>query len=142
MIKTIFLLSFKNKILFCLILVCCLIGIGQTITASIPLIKKNMKHPYVFLGTKFFGLQQALKGETHISYWSDLNPESTPYKAMTAQTQYAIAPIILDKINLSHRYIIIDTQNDQIAMNKIKELNVVPIKNNHSGLILAIKLQK
>lgn len=142
MLIPIFSLSLKNKILFLILLICCFIGIGQTITHSVPLIQKNLQHPYSFLGSKFFGLQQALKGETHIGYWSDLDPESVHYKALTAQTQYALAPIILDKNNLSHRYIIIDAQNDQNAMNKIKELNIIPIKNNHTGLVLAIRLQK
>ncbi len=61
----------------------------------------------------------------------DYQPDPAP--ALT------LAPTILELNNLDHEYILFDCSTDQVAADKIEEINALAIKRNKFGIILARK---
>ena len=118
--------------------------LGLLIFNSVDLMKEQItmkktreKVPYIFLGLKFSGLKEMLPGVERIGYYTDKNLDDNMDARQFAQAQYILAPIILDLNNTNHEYIIFDCSNEKIAIAKIKELGVIPLRGNRFGILLA-----
>ena len=98
--------------------------------------------PFLFLGNKFLGLKEILKNPKYLGYYTDNNLDENKAAMQFAQAQYILAPIILDLNNTDHPFVLFDCSREEIAMQKIKEAGLVPIKRNQFGIILAGHLKK
>src|SRR3989338_384168 len=86
--------------------------------------------PFYFYGAKFNGLNQFLK-ETHfLGFYTDRDMADKNHAAQYAQAQYALAPLILDLNYSKHEYILFDCTSEDVAMKKIKEMGLLPLKRN------------
>jgi hypothetical protein len=90
-----------------------------------------------FAGLKFSGLAEVLENETHIGYVSDLNIREAGPLAEYEQAQYVLAPVILDVERPAHKFVIINSSNDDAAIAILKKLNARPLMRNQFGVILA-----
>lgn len=121
------------KILF---LACCLILISVN---SFQLFKKlSPERPISFSGIKFSGLGEILGQETVIGYVSDRDLREPGPLAEYEQAQYVLAPVTLDVINPSHKFVVINCSNDEAALAQLKKLNARPLMRNQFGVILAM----
>ena len=93
--------------------------------------------PYIFMGNKFLGLKAILKDAKSIGYYTDKNLDDNKPALQFAQAQYTLAPIILDLNNTNHSFVLFDCSSEEIALQKIKEAGLVPMKKNQFGIILA-----
>ena len=98
-------------------------------------------HPLHSLGDKFNGLETVLTNQRTVGYYTDKNMEEPLNVAQYEQAQYLLSPTVLDLNNTHYPFIIFDCSSPQIALNKIKELRLQPIKANNVGIILAINPQ-
>ncbi len=102
-------------------------------------------HPTAFplhsLGDKFKGLETILNTQRRVGYYSDKNMDNPLSIAQYEQAQYILAPTVLDLNNTQYPFVILDCSTSEIALNKIKELGLQPIKANNQGIILAINPQ-
>jgi len=128
----------KRQIIFFLLL-----G-GLTVFNTINLVKSGLKLtkikkiiPYQFDGYKFSGLQETFKNVKYIGYYTDKDLKETKALQQFSQAQYILAPVILDPDSTDYPYILFDCSTDDIALKKIKELDVIPLKKNKFGIILA-----
>jgi len=95
------------------------------------------QRPYQFLGLKFSGLNETLKGQTHVGYYTDKDLDDRVHAMQFSQAQYLLAPVVLDLNNLKYEYIFFDCINELTALNIIKENGFIAIKKNAFGIILA-----
>jgi hypothetical protein len=93
--------------------------------------------PYIFMGHKFSGLDNILKDSTHIGYFTDKDMNDRLNALQFAQAQYILTPVILERNNTDHAYILFDCEDEQNALKKMKELGAVPLRKNRFGIILA-----
>lgn len=93
--------------------------------------------PYTFTGDRFLGLTTFIGKAPAIGYYTDKNIDQDSRAAMQfAQAQLTLAPTLLDLNNVDHEFIIFDCSSPQIAIKKIQEAGLVPLKANPQGLIL------
>ncbi len=97
--------------------------------------------PYTYLGLKFSGLDDILHKEKYVGYYTDKDLDNRTDAMQFAQAQYILSPIILDLNNVDHTFILFDCSHPQIAIEKMKEINVIPVKINQFGVILARNLK-
>ena len=142
MIKDIVSLTIKNKILLGLISLAALFSLGQTCLELAKLSSARQAAPFFFAGDKFKGVEDVLKGETYVGYWSDRDINIDKNGAVFAQAQLVLAPVILDLGNTAHRYTLFDCDDPRQAMAKIQEIGAAPVKANNMGVILAVRLSK
>jgi hypothetical protein len=95
------------------------------------------KIPYVFTGVKFTGLKSVLNHAEYIGYYTDKNLDNRQDAAQFAQAQYILVPIILDLNNTQHEYILFDCSSLAVALDKIQELGMIPLRRNQFGIVLA-----
>jgi hypothetical protein len=93
--------------------------------------------PYRFMGNKFTGLREILGNVKYVGYYTDKNLDENQPAMQFAQAQYTMAPIILELNNTSHTYTLFDCSSEDIAMKKIQETGLAPIKRNQFGIFLA-----
>ena len=93
--------------------------------------------PFVFLGYKFAGLDQFLKDEKYIGYYTDGDTKDAGIIEEYSQAQFVLAPLILDLNNTSRRFTIFNCSNETVALKKIQELGLRPFKRNNLGIIVA-----
>lgn len=106
------------------------------LTGNILSLNKIRKvRPYAFYGRLFEGITPLLKGTQYVGYMTDKDLSQNAHAMHFAQAQYALAPVIMDLNNANHPYVIFDYENPVEAVRKIKELGLVPYKQN-AGLIL------
>ena len=97
--------------------------------------------PYIFMGNKFLGLNTVLKSMKYVGYYTDKNLDENKPALQFAQAQYILAPIILDLNNTHHPFVLFDCSSEEVALQKIKENGLTPIKRNQFGIILARHLE-
>jgi hypothetical protein len=123
--------------------ICALIsaaGIFQSTVELSKLIDARKQTPFFFAGLKVAGINKALKGEKYIGYYSDQNFDKNPKAlAQFAQFQLEMAPLILDNVDLNHRFLILDCQDPANAMKKLQELQAKALSRNNYGTILAVR---
>ncbi|HPN87777.1 MAG TPA: hypothetical protein PLH56_00360 [Candidatus Omnitrophota bacterium] len=95
--------------------------------------------PHQFVGNKFREFQPFLKEIPVIGYYTDKNLNDLDNNKQLSQAQLILAPTILDVHNIQHDYIILDCSTSAKTVEKIKELNLTPLKITPSGIILARK---
>lgn len=100
----------------------------------------RQKVPYFFLGNKFLGLNDFFKGIQTIGYYTDKSLNDNQAAAQFAQAQYILTPLVLDLNNLGHEYTLFDCSTPEIALKKIKDSNLIPLKRNSYGIILAKRI--
>jgi hypothetical protein len=132
--------SLLKKIFFIVIMIISVAGsIGSGIEIA-RLIAARRATPYFFNGNKVAGLNRLLAGEKYIGYYSDRDQQKdTSAFAQFTQLQLEMAPLLLDKDNLNHRFIIFDCIDAGAMMKKGKELGTNPVSRNNFGLVLAIR---
>ena len=96
-----------------------------------------------FPGYKFMGLDEVFKNETYIGYYTDRDLAQRTAVAQYSQAQYVLAPRILsvDLDKIPYNYVLLDCSDRDKAVQKMKELNLVAVKENNLGIILARKSQ-
>lgn len=93
-----------------------------------------------FPGYKFAGLEEILRDEKYVGYYTDKDlKEDGPLKQFS-QAQYVLAPIVLDSDNLDHAFVLFDCSSKEVALQKIREIKAVPFKMNQFGIVLAKRL--
>ena len=102
---------------------------------------ERQRVPYYFYGSKFNGLNQFLKEVHFLGFYTDKDMADKNHAAQYAQAQYALAPLILDLDYSKHDYILFDCTSEDVAMKKIKEMKLLPLKRNQLGIILAKKIK-
>jgi hypothetical protein len=98
---------------------------------------EHSKHPSSFLGTQFQEIAPLFKNVRKAGYYTDKNIEHILAIAQFEQAQYILAPTILDLNNTQHALVIFDCSTPQVAMQKINELGLKPLRMNNAGIILA-----
>ena len=100
--------------------------------------RKIMVHNKI--GYQFDGLQQYLKGQDVVGYFSDINLKKDAAGKVFAQAQFMLAPVILDSDNLNHPFIIMVCREPKTAFIKMKQIGAEPLVMNAStGIYLAKK---
>lgn len=93
--------------------------------------------PHQIIGYQFAELTKFTQGIEYIGYDTDFaknNPEGDKY---FSHAQYILAPTVLDYKNLKHEHILLVYKNPNAAIQKMKQLNAVPLRMNRYGMILA-----
>ena len=95
-----------------------------------------------FPGYKFMGLNDIFKDELYVGYYTDRDLAETQAVAQYSQAQYVLAPRVLsvDLDKIPYRFVLLDCANREKALQKMKELNLMAVKENNVGIILARKL--
>ena len=97
--------------------------------------------PYTFIGNKFLGLSSVLKDVKRIGYYTDKSLDVNQNAMQFAQAQYILAPIILDLNNTNYPFVLFDCSQRTVALEKIREAGLIPVKENQFGIILARNLK-
>jgi hypothetical protein len=122
-----------RKAFLALLSLCILVSIFQ-LTVKIL---EHSQHQSSFLGNQFNEIAPAFKNVRKAGYYTDKNIEHILAIAQFEQAQYVLAPTILDLNNTQHPLVIFDCTTPQVAMQKINELGLKPLKMNSAGIILA-----
>jgi hypothetical protein len=107
--------------------------------------------PFTFYGDAFAGLNQVLAGEKYLGYYTDKDIQDPKYSAQFEQAQLTLAPIILERTDVSfqktmeasirgtagHRFILFDCREEKDCWRKIAEIKARPLKRNNLGAVLA-----
>ena len=89
------------------------------------------------LGFQFDGLKEFVGDTPVMGYFTDLDIEDQKNLKLFSEAQFLLAPTILDLNNLTHRYTFFVCSNEKIAWLLIKKLNLMPLRRNRFGMILA-----
>ena len=112
----------------------------HSITKETSRLFKIREHiPYSFQGYNFEGLEKVFQNIEYVGYYTDRNVEEPKNNMRLSQAQFILAPTILDINDTSHKFTLFDCSNEIIAFNKIKELDLIPVKKNKDGIILTIR---
>jgi hypothetical protein len=101
---------------------------------------KRSAQPFVFTGQSFEQLKSLFDGERIIGYISDRDMNDKNIGAHFAQTQLAMAPIILDLNNPRHRFLILDCQDESFALTVMQNARARPLKRSNTGIIIAERI--
>ncbi|MBI4308715.1 MAG: hypothetical protein HY591_00115 [Candidatus Omnitrophica bacterium] len=94
--------------------------------------------PLHSLTEQFMGLEKAFAHAARAGYYTDKNMEHPLAIAQFEQAQYVLAPTVLELNNTSLPLIIFDCTSPAAALAKIKELKLIPVSANNTGIILAV----
>lgn len=97
--------------------------------------KKIMKHQII--GHKFAGLDEFTKEIDVISYFTDQDLKTNAAGKDLAQAQLLLTPTIVDADRLDHEYVLLVCKNEINALRIMKQLNLIPLRRNQHGIILA-----
>jgi len=126
-------------------LVAALIITGLNTQSSLHSIKAQQRIksivPSNFYGDQFEGLHNILQGAGSIGYYTGkpIDNEHKNNLAQFQQAQYTLAPVVLDLNNTDHTFVLFDCSSPAKALSTIKQLNLIPIKANKTGIILAAR---
>lgn len=131
----------KPKSIFILaLLLVVAVNLAQSFDDLLDLYSKRQKNPFFFSGYIFQGLENIFKDIKYVGYYTDKSLDENPAAAKFAQAQYMLAPTILDLNSTDHEFILFDCSREEIARQKIKEINATALKKNKFGIILARRL--
>ncbi|MCA9405236.1 MAG: hypothetical protein KC684_01770 [Candidatus Omnitrophica bacterium] len=88
------------------------------------------------IGFRFAGLDEFIKGERIIGFYTDMNLSQDRNSKDLAHAQYMLAPVIVDDTSVEYRYVLMFCKNPQNALKKMKEINAVPVRGNNQGVVL------
>jgi hypothetical protein len=129
-------LPLGKKIIWAFIALLAAVNIVQTTTNLISIYPRKKPSAFNFAGDKFNGLQNLLKNEKYVGYYTDQNIDDLRPMMELLQAQHAVIPLILDPNNIEHRYIIVNCVNIPAAIEKFKALGARPVTRNNTGLFL------
>ena len=89
------------------------------------------------LGDQFKEIAPLFSKIPKVGYYTDKNTELPLVIAQFEQAQYHLAPTVLDLNHTNYPLVIFDCTLPAIALTKIQELGMQPIKANKFGIILA-----
>jgi hypothetical protein len=91
-----------------------------------------------FLGDQFKEIAPLFAHVRQAGYYTDKNlDQDLRAMAQFEQAQYILAPTILDLNNTQHSLVIFDCSTPVVAVQKITELGLKPVRINNFGVILA-----
>ena len=129
-------LPLGKKILWSVIALLTAVNIVQTAAHLISIYPAKKAAAFNFAGDKFNGLQNLLKNERYIGYYTDQNIDAPRPMMELLQAQHAVIPLILDPNNIEHRYIIVNCADIPAAIEKFKALGARPVTRSNMGLFL------
>ena len=129
-------LPLGKKIIWAFIALLAAVNIVQTVTNLVSIYPRRKPAAFNFAGDKFNGLQNLLKNEKYIGYYTDQNIDDPRPMMELLQAQHAVIPLILDPNNIEHRYIIVNCANIPAAIEKFKALGARPVTRSNMGLFL------
>ena len=91
------------------------------------------------LGDQFKGLEEILKGQRTVGYYTDKNIEESLVVAQYEQAQYVLAPTVLKINDLSYPMAIFDCTSPAVAIAKMQAEGFKPIMANNTGIIVAVR---
>lgn len=128
----------KPKSIFILALLLVIaVNLAQSFGDLLDLYSKRRKNPFFFSGYIFQGLEKIFKDIKYVGYYTDQSLDENSAAAKFAQAQYILAPTILDLNSTNHEFILFDCSREEIAREKMQEIDAVPLKKNKFGIILA-----
>lgn len=89
------------------------------------------------LASQFVPLQGVFKNIPRAGYYTDKNLAMPLVLAQYQQAQYVLAPTVLEINNTSFPLTLFDCTSPQVAIDTMKALNLVPVSQSPTGLILA-----
>ena len=95
--------------------------------------------PYQNIGYKFAGLEEFVKGEEIVGYYTDNDLNQQEHSKQFSHAQFILAPTILDLNNLEHEYIIFFCSKESVAWQEMEKIGAAPWRINQFGVILARK---
>ncbi len=98
---------------------------------------KRQRQPAAFLGAQFQGLEKLLGTSPRVGYYTNQSLDDFKAAAIFAQAQYTLAPIILEFNNLELPFTIFSCASSQACLSIMKERQMVPVKMNTLGVIVA-----
>ena len=127
-----------RNIILGLLGLCVLVNTGQ-LTSQVIHHQQHIQdlHPHN-LGDQFQGLQTVFGNVPRIGYYTDKNIEDPVVIAQFEQAQYHLAPTMLDLNHTDYPFVILNCSSPQVAIDKMKELKLQPIKISNQGAIIAI----
>jgi hypothetical protein len=123
-----------HKLILAVLIAIILLNTGQL---GLQIIKHQQRKSN-FLGDQFKGLESIIKGQRIVGYYTDKNMDETLAIAQFEQAQYVLAPIVLDLNHTNYPFVIFDCTSPQVALNKITELKLRPVKASNTGIILTV----
>ncbi len=100
-------------------------------------IAERKRTPYIFLGFKFAGLNAVLGNNGRIGYLTDKNMDERVNAMEFAQAEFMLVPLTLDLNNPDHEYVILSCSSPEETWKKVRDLGLVPLKQNRFGVMLA-----
>ena len=110
-----------------------------TIEQSLKIHIARTHTPFQFHGHQFSQLQEVFNNIEYVGYYTDKDLKDSKNNMFYSQAQFVLAPTILDINNTKHKYILFDCTSDTVALKKIIELKLKPLKRSKQGIILAGK---
>jgi hypothetical protein len=128
-------MSSRYFMIFCVLLIA---YNATTLTSQHLQRQSKPSQPLHSLGYKFIGLEQLFKDVRYVGYYTDKDIEAPLTIAQFEQAQYMLAPTVLVLNKTDYPFVIFDCTTPEVALNKIRELGLQPLKIN-AGIILAKK---
>lgn len=103
--------------------------------------KRKLKD-YPLISKQMLDLEQPLKGQKIIGYYTDQNLRDKIPAARFAQIQLVLAPVVLapDGLDLDYEFVLIDCASPRKMLEKIREIKFVPIAIHRNGIVLAKRM--
>jgi hypothetical protein len=125
-----------NKIFYWVVAAIAALSLLQSYEQATKLTLGPGATPLHSLSYQFQGLKPTFNNIAYAGYYTDKNIEAPASIAQYELAQYVLAPTVLVLNETKYALIIFDCTSPQIAIEKIKELGLQPLKANN-GLILA-----
>jgi hypothetical protein len=93
--------------------------------------------PLHSLGYQFMGLENVFNGVRTVGYYTDKDLNNSLAIAQYEQAQYMLVPTVLDLNHTQYHWVIFDCTSPQTALEAIKKLGFIPMKQRN-GIILAL----
>ena len=127
----------KKTVLTALFVACAMVSLFQSVIRAVQQ-RTEPSVPLHSLTREFTGLTQAFAHIERAGYYSDKNMDFPLAIAQFEQAQYVLAPTVLELNNTSLPVVIFDCATAKAALDKIKELKLIPVSANTSGIVLAV----
>ncbi len=100
-------------------------------------LRKRRQRPATFVGAQFQGLEKLLGASPRVGYYTEQSLDDLKAAAVFAQAQYTLAPVILEFNNVDLPFTIFNCAESQACLSIMKERQMVPVKMNTLGVIVA-----
>ena len=102
--------------------------------------QQGKKRPEAFYGNAFVPWRQQLKNVEYVGYYTDQSLTDTTARMKYTQTQYILAPTLLDYEQWEkHRLFILDGSSPKANQLQVEKLGLRVLRRTEQGAILAEK---